>query len=122
MTAFNEAWSICKEVRDSAGPMEPAEYEQIWHDGDSCACNTTDEDAQGAISEYLSMNPGMKESDLGTDDYFDDVLRPAGYRRDSKWMKHGPHYLPDVNGIYASCGHCGASSIYDIRSGNFDIN
>ena len=56
MTAFNEAWSICKEVRDSAGPMEPAEYEQIWHDGDSCACNTTDEEAQGAIHEYVVRN------------------------------------------------------------------
>tara|TARA_R100001082_G_scaffold56104_1_gene30895 strand:- start:45 stop:494 length:450 start_codon:yes stop_codon:yes gene_type:complete len=148
MTAFDEAWEVAKgvsdfelaaakeyapqdmeegrwdrEVRDietaeNLDMIEADEFHRRWAEEDSCACTTEDEEADELEAAYMAKHGITDPHEI---DWMDDEVHPAGYRRSSKWMKHGPTYIPNQNVITASCGHCGVSSALDLVYGDWEV-
>tara|TARA_R110000824_G_scaffold214839_2_gene401079 strand:+ start:754 stop:1188 length:435 start_codon:yes stop_codon:yes gene_type:complete len=141
MTAFDKAWEVVKElsdyeratakefasgdmkegyidreIRGSAGSLSSDEFHDIWADEDSCGCTTEDEEADELEAAYMAKHGITDPHEI---DWMDKDVYPAGYRKSSKWMKHGPNYLPNRNSIHASCGHCGTSTIYNLDAKEF---
>lgn len=135
MSAFDQAWDVAKGASDYERSVaeefaEPADmkvkgkwddaidnyqgmpdFEERWHNEDTCACNTEDEEADELEAAYMAKY-GLK--DPSEIDWMDDEVYRAGYRRDAKWMKHGPTFYPNSNTIHASCGHCGSDAYLDL--------